>query len=296
MTKNAQTEVAPDRLVVSVDERRAAVIDIIRAAKRHIALSLFRCNDDAIFAELAAATARGVAVDVLTTSRAKGGRRRLAKLRSALDETGATVRTYTDAVVKYHAKYLVVDNGPALVASLNLTRKCFRKTCDAIVVTYDPVIVSDLRRLMAADAQDLTIPDDLSDRLVIGPERARRQFRALISQARASIRLIDAKLSDPELVSLLRARRAEGLTVEIFDAKRLGEWKSHGKIMLIDDARLVVGSLALAAMSLDFRREVAIIVDEPAAVAGGVELFRALKAAAAEAGTMPAGALDGAPW
>jgi phosphatidylserine/phosphatidylglycerophosphate/cardiolipin synthase-like enzyme len=296
MTKNAQVEVAPDRLVVSVDERRAAVIDIIRGATRHIALSLFRCNDDAIFAELAAATARGVAVDVLTTSRAKGGRRRLAKLRSALDETGATVRTYTDAVVKYHAKYLVVDNGPALVASLNLTRKCFRKTCDAIVVTYDPVIVSDLRRLMAADAQDLTIPDDLSDRLVIGPERARRQFRALISQARASIRLIDAKLSDPELVSLLRARRAEGLTVEIFDAKRLGEWKSHGKIMLIDDARLVVGSLALAAMSLDFRREVAIIVDEPAAVAGGVELFRALKAAAAEAGTMPAGALDGAPW
>jgi hypothetical protein len=58
----------------------------------------------------------------------------------------------------------------------------------------------------------------------------------------------------------------------------------------------VVGSLALAALSLDFRREVAIVVDEPSAVAAAVELFRQLAAAANEAGTAPAGAVDGARW
>src|SRR5258705_92307 len=94
MTMKGERSRVPDRLVVSMDERRATVIDIIRNAKRHIALSLFRCNDDAIFAELAAATGRGVAVDVLTTSRAKGGRRKLAKLRKSLDETGAAVTMY----------------------------------------------------------------------------------------------------------------------------------------------------------------------------------------------------------
>jgi cardiolipin synthase A/B len=286
----------PDRLVVSMEDRRATVIDIIRSAQRHIALSLFRCNDDAIFAELAAATGRGVVVDVLTTSRAKGGRKRLAKLRKSLDETGATVTMYTDAVVKYHAKYLVADDGPALVASLNLTKKCFRRTCDAIVVTWDPDVVSSLRRLMAVDAARERMPDDLSDRLVIGPERARRQFTSFIAEARTSIRLIDAKLSDPDLVALLKTRRSEGVTVEVFDSKRLGEWKSHGKILLIDDKRLVVGSLALAALSLDFRREIAIVVDEPTAVADAVDLFRTLNAAAADAGTMPAGAVDGVTW
>ena len=148
---------------------------------------------------------------------------------------------------------------------------------------------------MAADSTGARIPDDLSDRLVIGPERARRQFTALVEQARSSIRLIDAKLSDPELVSLLRARRAGGLTVEIFDSNRLGAMKSHGKIMVIDESKAVVGSLALAALSLDFRREVAIVVDEPSAVAEAVELFRTLNAAAADAGTMPAGVVDGAP-
>lgn len=286
----------PDRLILAVDDRRVAILDLIRKARRRLDLSLFRCNDEAIFDELANAVDRGVAVEVITTSRAKGGQGRIDKLRESLDRTGATVKTYNDPVVKYHAKYIVADDGPAVVASLNFTRKCFRKTCDGIVFTHDPAVVADLRRLMAADAAGKKIPTDLSDRLVIGPERARRQFIALIEQARSSIRVIDAKLSDPELVTLLRSRRAGGLAVEVFDSRRLGELKSHGKIMVIDDAKVVVGSLALAALSLDFRREVAIVADEPSAVVGAVEMFRVLSAAAADAGTIPAGAIDGASY
>jgi len=245
---------------------------------------------------LAAATHRGVKVEVITTSRVKGGRKKLEKLWTALERTGASVTPYTDPVVKYHAKYMVADEGPALVTSLNFTKKCFRKTCDAIVITWDPAVVAGLKCVMAADAACAKVPSDVSERLVIGPERARRQFTALIEQARTSIRLIDAKLSDPDLVPLLRARRAGGLTVEVFDSRRLGALKSHGKIMVIDDAKVVVGSLALAALSLDFRREVAIIVEEPSAVAAAVEMFRGLNAAAADAGTVPAGAVDGASW
>jgi cardiolipin synthase len=191
------------------------------------------------------------------------------------------LKVYTDPVVKYHAKYLVADDGPAIVASLNLTKKCFRKTCDAVVVTHDPAVIADLRRLWDADCDRLPMPHDLTERLIVGPERARRQFTALVEQARSSIRLIDAKLSDPDLVSLLNERRAAGLMVEIFSSKRLGPLKSHGKIMLVDDRIAVVGSLALAALSLDFRREVAIIIDEPSAIAEAVELFRSVRAAQA---------------
>jgi cardiolipin synthase len=194
--------------------------------------------------------------------------------------------------VKYHPKYLVADEGPAVVASLNFTRKCFRKTCDALVVTHDPAVVSDLRRLWTADRDRLPMPDDLTERLIVGPERARRQFTALIAQARTSIRLIDAKLSDPDLVSLLNERRSQGLTVEVFCSKRLGALKSHGKIMLVDEATVVVGSLALAALSLDFRREVAIVVDEPSAVAEAAELFRTVRETLAQSRADAAGAVD----
>jgi cardiolipin synthase len=277
MTK-ANPSRPPDRVVTAVAERRPAILEVIRQARHRIDLSLFRCNDAEIIAELAAAADRGVAVEILLTSRAKGGRKKRQKLWATLEAMGAVVSAYTDPVVKYHAKYLVADDGPAVVASLNLTRKCFERTCDAIVLTYDPAVVTGLRQLMAADRDGLAAPEVLSDRLIIGPEHARRQLTALIDQARSSIRLIDAKLSDPDLVTLLKARRAQGLTVEIFGSKRLGELKSHGKIMLIDDSRAVVGSLALAAMSLDFRREVAIVVDEAAAVAVVQQLFGSINA------------------
>jgi phosphatidylserine/phosphatidylglycerophosphate/cardiolipin synthase-like enzyme len=81
----------PDRVVLSADERRPALIEVIRGARREITLSLFRCNDDEILAELTAARARGVAVNVLVTSRSKGSKKRREKLWSALEQTGATV-------------------------------------------------------------------------------------------------------------------------------------------------------------------------------------------------------------
>ena len=289
-----EASLPPDRLVSAVGDRRGALLEVIRGARSRITLSLFRCNDGEVLAELAAATARGVLVEVLITSRSKGGRKRKQKLWQALERTGASLRAYTDPVVKYHPKYLVADEGPAVVASLNFTRKCFRKTCDALVITHDPAVVSGLRRLWTADRDRQPMPADVTERLIVGPERARRQFTALIAGARTSIRLIDAKLSDPELVSILNARRAEGLTIEIFGGKRVGDLKSHGKLLLIDDETAVVGSLALAALSLDFRREVAIIVHERTAVADAVELFRTLREAADE-GRAAAGAGDGAP-
>ncbi len=282
-----------DRVVIAPDLRRAALLDVICQARSRLTLSLFRCNDKTVFAEIAAAVDRGVNVDVLMTSRAKGGKKKLRKLWKRVEETGATVHSYTDPVVKYHAKYLVADEGPAVIASLNLTKKCFNSTCDAIVITHDPAIVSGLRDLMAADRANQPAPDTLTDRLIVGPERARRQFTLLIEQARTSIKLIDPKLADPGLVALLNRRRAEGLKVDVFGEKRIGELKSHGKIMLIDDSRAVVGSLALTALSLDFRREVAVVLDEPSAVADIRALFQSI-GAAATGGTVPAATAGGA--
>ena len=267
------------RVVTSVADRRDTIVDVIRGAQRDICLSLFRCSDDAIFQELARAVARGVTVNALITSRAKGGQKKLKKLWHALHDTGATISAYADAVVKYHAKYLVADDGPAVVGSCNFTRKCFERTCDALVVTYDGGVVWGLRELMAADRDGRRAPDTITERLVIGPERARRQLTAIVEQARSSIRVIDAKLSDPDLVTLLNAKRAEGLTVEVFGSKHVGGLISHGKIVLVDDRLALVGSLALAAISLDFRREVAIVVDEPDAVAEVRGLFRSIDAA-----------------
>ena len=292
MTKSSRGQPL-DRIITTPAARRDAVLDVIREARSQIILSLFRCSDQAVFGELTAAVDRGVDVQVVVTSRAKG-KKKLRKLWSRLEETGAAIHAYTDPVVKYHAKYMVADDGPALITSLNFTRKCFEETCDAVALTYDPAVVEGLRLLMTTDREGGVAPSSLPERLIVGPERARRQFTALIEQARMSIQVIDAKLSDPGLIDLLNTRRAQGVIVQIHGQKRLGGMVSHGKMMLVDGKRAVVGSLALTALSLDFRREVALVVDELAAVAEIDLLFRSIAAAAGQAGTAPAATAGGA--
>jgi phosphatidylserine/phosphatidylglycerophosphate/cardiolipin synthase-like enzyme len=149
---------------------------------------------------------------------------------------------------------------------------------------------------MAADREASRIPDDLSPRLIIGPERARAQLTALVASATRSIRVIDAKVSDPDLIDLLKRRRADGIVVEIYGAKRIGALKSHGKIMLVDESTVIVGSLALAALSLDFRREVAIEVTEPSAVSEAVQLFAIVDAARRAAESAASDAASEAQW
>jgi cardiolipin synthase len=264
-----------DDVIVAPDERRDAVLRVIGAARERLILSIFRCDDLAVIDGLADALRRKVRVEVLITGRAKGWQERLQRLWVLLESMGATLHRYADPVVKYHAKYIVADHGPALVASLNLTRKCFTSTIDFVVTTYDPDVVSGLTRLFDADCRKPgTIqPRGLSTRLIVGPEDARPQFTALIDRARRSIRLIDPDPTDPAIVARLKARAAEGVKVSVWSDGNINGMTPHGKLLIIDGATAVIGSLSLSALSLDFRREVAIVVDDARCVRRMTALF-----------------------
>jgi phosphatidylserine/phosphatidylglycerophosphate/cardiolipin synthase-like enzyme len=258
------------------------MLRIIGGARRRLVLSLFRCDDAEVLDALAAALERGVTVHALLTKRAKGGRKRLRKLWDVLEHMGAVVSWYADRVVKYHAKYLVADEGPALVTTLNPTRKCFTRTWDAVLVTHDDAVVRSLLHLFEADTagRSLSLGRRFSRRLIVGPERARTDVHALIVGARRSISILDHKLSDPNVVALLRERRHAGVTVSVLGKGLAGPLEPHGKLMILDEAQAVVGSLALSTLSLDFRREVALVIDDSAAVRRLNASFHELRARA----------------
>src|SRR4029453_10176545 len=251
---------AKERLVLDPVERKAALLGVIGAAKGRLILSLFRWDDFSILDALAAALERGCEVEAVLTKRAKGGKKRLKKLWGALEEMGAVVTRYADPVVKYHAKYLVADDKIAIITTLNPTRKCFTRTWDAVLITPDPSVVKGLLMLYKADAAGVPLPSrrPLGRRLIVGPERSRPEIRALIESAKHSIRILDHKLSDPDVVTLLRERRAQGITVSVLGKHPMGGVVPPGKLMIIDEARAVLGSTALSTLSLDFRREVSV--------------------------------------
>lgn len=257
-----------EKLVLDPAERKAALLSVIGSAQRRLVLSLFRCDDFSVLDALASALERGCEVEAILTKRAKGPKKRLKKLWGALEEMGAVVTRYADPVVKYHAKYLVADDTTAVVTTLNPTRKCFSRTWDCLLVTHDPVVVKSLVALFRNDVEGKpwSVRRSLSPRLIIGPERSRAEIRRLVSSATTSIRIIDHKLSDPDMVSLLRDRRSDGVTVSVLGRKSLGSFVPHGKVMILDETRAIMGSTALSTLSLDFRREVSIVIDEPGLV------------------------------
>lgn len=262
------TTSAKERLVLDPDERKAALLSVIDGARRRLILSLFRCDDSSVLEALAAALERGCQVEAILTKRAKGGKKRLKKLWGALEDMGAVVTRYADPVVKYHAKYLVADGTTAVITTLNPTRKCFTRTWDALLITRDPSVVKGLQTLFRADSAGKPLPSrrPISRRLIVGPERSRSEIGALIAGAKSSIRILDHKLSDPDLVALLRERRKEGITVTVLGKAPIRGVRPHGKLMIIDEARAVLGSTALSTLSLDFRREVSIVIHDPGLV------------------------------
>jgi phosphatidylserine/phosphatidylglycerophosphate/cardiolipin synthase-like enzyme len=273
-----------ETLTIKPELRRDAVIRIIRLARRRLILSVFRCSDYLIMDELAEAVSRGVHVEALLTPRARGDEaKQLKELGTVLQGMGAEVFRYSDPIVKYHAKYMVPDDGPALIGTLNFTAKCFTNTCDFQLVTSDPAVISGLKRLFETDcvSPEAPLPEGLSERLIVGPDQARARLTALVEQAIRHIRIIDHKLSDPQMVALLKEKNQNGVTVEVLGAGEVGGLRSHGKMLVVDDRIAVIGSIALAPLNMDFRREVAIAIDNRRCVEQLTGFFQAVAAAKA---------------
>jgi phosphatidylserine/phosphatidylglycerophosphate/cardiolipin synthase-like enzyme len=273
-----------DRIVVDPGDRRPAVLEVIDSARERLDLSVFRCDDDAVIEALERAARRGVRVRALMTGRAKGSKAKLKQLRKLLAAVGVDVRRYGDIVVRYHAKYIVADDGLAVVASLNLTRKCFESTCDFMLVSSEACLVAALRRVFDADWDGVRYrpAEGPPDRLIVGPEHARARFVALIGQAVRTIRLIDPKISDPAMMRLLKRREAEGIRVDIRGRSGLGPLVAHGKLLMIDDAAAAIGSISLSTLALEFRRELAVVIRDTASLAVLAQFWDSLPPAGAQ--------------
>jgi phosphatidylserine/phosphatidylglycerophosphate/cardiolipin synthase-like enzyme len=255
-----------DRIIVEPGERRPAVIAVIDSARERLDLSVFRCDEDAVLDALEQAVRRGVRVRALVTGRAKGSKAKLKHLRKMLEALGVDVRRYGDTIVRYHAKYIVADDGPAVVASLNFTRKCFESTCDFMLVSSDERLVAALHLVFDADWDGVPYRPAVAraDRLIVGPEQARAGFVALVGQATRRIRLIDPKITDPGMLLLLKKRETEGIQIDIRGRSGLGSLVAHGKLLMIDDEAAAIGSISLSTLALEFRRELAVVIcDRP---------------------------------
>jgi cardiolipin synthase A/B len=267
-------------LIVQPADGVQPLIDAVEAASSTIDIVIFRFDLKRLEKALEAAVERGVAVRALIAHTNSGGERRLRQLELRMLEKGVTVSRTSGDLVRYHGKLMLVDRQQLHLFGFNYTALDLRSRSFG-VVARDKRIVQEAMRLFDADAQRQAY-EPSSDALIVSPENAREQLAAFIKGARKQLLVWDPKITDPQMIRLLRERARSDVDVRILGkcGKRGGDLSSrkfpgrlHVRAIVRDSDAAFVGSQSLRALELDGRREVGIIAKDAKVVRRLVDVF-----------------------
>jgi phosphatidylserine/phosphatidylglycerophosphate/cardiolipin synthase-like enzyme len=257
------------------------IVRAITSARKRIDILVFRFDRDVIEQALAAAVNRGVTVRALIAHTNRGGGSRLRKLEQRLLAAGVTVSRTADDLVRYHGKFMIVDSVLHLYG-FNFTKLDIEQSRSFAIATRDAKSVSEAARLFEADMNRQSYSAG-SSRLVISPANARETLGAFITGARKELAIYDAKIHDPQMIKLLKARAAKGIRIRVLGSMKgkdpgiqeckLDGLRLHVRAIVRDGTQAFVGSQSLRKLELDNRREVGLIISNPAVARKILQVF-----------------------
>jgi cardiolipin synthase len=300
-------------LLVEPDDGPDPVLSIVRDAQRTVHAEMYLLTDGDAIQALIDSRQRGRQVDVILEPhpfQADGANQ---PAYDQLTAAGVFVTWASERFALTHAKLLLADDRRACVMTLNLTRAGLTSNREYAIVDDDPVDVADAAAIVAADRVGAPAPDPSAStsgggaggHLLASPANARARLADLLAGARRSVAVEMEELSDPALTGALIAAvaRGAGVTVVLPGAARsaatdaaaqrlagggasvrvLATPTVHAKAIVVDGARLYIGSINLTAASMDANREFGLILDDAAAA---VRVARTISADWARAGEL----------
>ena len=276
---DAYTKVQNLSLIIQPGDSFFPMVDAIDRAATSIKMTIFRMDDPIVREAMTHAVSRGVKVQALVAPASKGWTKRNKKLSEEFEKVGIEVDVPSarkEKLKRYHYKFMTIDDELSLILTFNPTRKNLHYARDFGLLIRDSQIAEELSRLFDADsASEKFEPSDLP--LVISPINSRRKMLDLLGSAERTIRIMDAKLTDQEVIGILLRKAAVGCNIEIISAdtsynevvpnyhvRKLVRYKLHAKCIVVDASRFFIGSQNLRKVSLNRRRELGIIVEDDA--------------------------------
>lgn len=259
------------------------VVAAIKKARKTIDVVIFRFDLDAVENALADAVQRGVIVRALIAHTNRGGESKLRKLEQRMLAAGLSVSRTADDLLRYHAKFMICD-GVLHLLGFNFTKLDITKSRSFAISTKDRRAVQEAAKLFEADlSRQPYVPS--KSHLVVSPETSRAMLADFIKDARKELAIYDAKVNDPAMIRLLKERVTKGVRVRVLGSVKgkhdgideycLAPLRLHVRAIIRDDTRAFVGSQSLAKGELDNRREVGLIVNNPAVARQLLDVFEA---------------------
>jgi phosphatidylserine/phosphatidylglycerophosphate/cardiolipin synthase-like enzyme len=276
-------------LIVLPDDSAQPILDAIAAAKKTLRVKMFVVSDPAMLQAVIAANGRGVNVRIMLNRARRSGEDDNAESREQLANAGVDVIDGNPAFDLTHEKSMVVDDERAFVKSLNWDTKNLTETRDYAIATKHAREVEEIVACFEADWNRTRFAPGPRSHLIWCSDNGRERIAEFIDRAKHTLFLQNERYQDPIVIEHLVRARGRGVRIhamvrsphtlkkykllegvgglrimddagiQIRTMKRL---KLHGKLLLADDARAIVGSINLAPGSFDSRRELAIEVHD----------------------------------
>ena len=264
------------KLLVQPRDGVEPVLGAIKSARKSIDILIFRLDWRELETALKAASRRGIAVRALIAHTNRGGESKLRNLEMRFLEAGITVARTADDLIRYHGKMMVVDRRTLYLLSFNFLHIDIEHSRGFGIVTRHTKYVHEALKLFEADVNRQTYTPGVDTFFVVSPANARAQLSGIyrkVEKAAADLRSQNCRY---QIVGLLENRAKAGVDVRIIGslASRnpnlpvtpLTCMRLHTRTMIRDGRDAFIGSQSLRPPELDSRREIGIIVRDPAVV------------------------------
>jgi phosphatidylserine/phosphatidylglycerophosphate/cardiolipin synthase-like enzyme len=277
------------QLVVMPDDGIETVISALDGAQHAIDVKMFLLTEPALITALSRAQARGVRTRVILNKARRSGEEDNGTTAGVLQAAGVAVQDGNPAFDVTHEKSMVIDGEMAAVKSLNWAPENFTSTRDFAVFTRDQDEVAEVTRGFEADWSHTEFDGGPDARLVWCKGNARERLGHLIDGARHTLWLQNERYQDETIIEHLVRARSRGVHIKVLakpvhtlkrgkvteglnglrlladvgaKVHRLRHLKLHGKIIVADEKRAIIGSMNLAPGTFDSRRELGIEVHD----------------------------------
>lgn len=277
-------------ILVLPDDTSKSIIEAIDAAEKTLRIKMFLFSDPDLINALVAAKKRGVEIKVMLNPARRSGELENEETCKVLTAAGIEVKDSNPDFVLTHEKSMVVDDKIAFVKSLNWETKNLTETRDYAIVTSNSHEVEEIILCFEADWERRDFDPGEDAKLIWCRGNGRTRIAKFIDEAKHSLFIQNERFQDLVIIERLVRAASRGVKVHVMvrpphtlkteklvegvgglrimddvgiKIHKLKHLKLHGKMLLADGCRAIVGSINLAPGSFDDRRELAIEVNDP---------------------------------
>jgi phosphatidylserine/phosphatidylglycerophosphate/cardiolipin synthase-like enzyme len=276
-------------IIILPDDTGQSIIDAINNARKTIRIKMFLFSDPGLINAVIEASRRGVKVKVMLNPNRRNGEEENEETRAMLQKAGIQVRDSNPGFIITHEKSMIIDDRVAFIKSLNWETKNLTETRDYAIITSHPHEVEEIMMCFEADWHRKAFNPIEHVSLIWCSLNGRARIARFIDEARHTLFVQNERFQDLVIIERLVHAASRGVKVHVMarpphtlkveklvegvgglrimhdvgiKIHKLKSLKLHGKMLLADGSRAIIGSINLTPGSFDHRRELAIEVQD----------------------------------